>query len=107
MKNINTYDQWLVEQNGPTMKVSPFTVGKTFMMDGKKVSIIGVTKRNGNGSIVDFIAQVEGGKQIKGHYEDGSDSYVLDEFEGSMGPTSVNLSTMLLATQPGSPTVAF
>jgi hypothetical protein len=107
MRNINTYDQWLVEQNGPTMKVSPFTVGKTIEIQGKKVSIIAVTKRNGNGSIVDFIGQVEGGKQIKGHYEDGSDSYVLDEFEGSMGPTSVNLSTMLLATQPGSPTVAF
>ena len=94
MKIINTYDQWLVEQNGPTMKVSPFTVGKTFMMDG-------------NGSIVDFIAQVEGGKQIKGHYEDGSDSYVLDEFEGSMGPTTMPLATMLLATQTAANGIAF
>jgi hypothetical protein len=107
MRNINTYDQWLNEQNGPTMKVNPITVGKTFMMDGKKVSIIGVTKRNGNGSIVDFIAQVEGGKQVKGHYEDGSDSYVLDEFEGSVGPTTMPLATMLLATQTAANGVAF
>lgn len=97
MKNLKTYENWLNEN-------SITTVGDKIQFAGKPVEIIGIEKRESQTilKVKDII-----GKIFNIRYDDDKGCYVIDEFEGSLGPTTLPLSTMLLATQPGSPTITF
>lgn len=93
----------IMENHTPNQIVPSPTVGSKICISGKSAEIIGITS---NGGRLLFIAQMEGGKQIKGYYEKKTNTYMIDEFEGSVGPSSSPLSLML-TTQIGSPTITY
>lgn len=98
MKNLLTYEQFMSESTATGF------VGDKIQFEGKPVEVVQIEKRD---ELTILHVKDITGRVFKIRYDDGKDAYVLDEFEGSLGPTTMPLSTMLLATQPGSPTIAF
>jgi hypothetical protein len=98
MKNLPTYNEWINEG------LATGFIGDRIQFNGKDVEVIKIDKMEDRTVLV---VKSDSGEIWRVRYDDGQDAYVLDEFEGSLGPTTMPLSTMLLATQPGSPTIAF
>jgi hypothetical protein len=90
--------------NGPLLKTS--SVGDVVHVDGKALTIKEVIKER-DGSMIEFTAISNAGQTYKVIYDDGRDGYVLDEFEGSTGPTESPASDLFLATQTAANGIAF
>lgn len=108
MKNLPTYEQFLLETespiNAPLLKTA--NVGDVVHVDGKALTIKEVVKER-DGSMIEFTAISNSGQTYKVIYDDGRDAYVLDEFEGSLGPTESPASDLFLATQTAANGIAF
>ncbi len=104
MKNLQTFEQFVNESS-----IDGLDRDKQEMVRGIAEILKQVTDKPNRSAIAKD--QIEKFKKegIDFKYEDFLNMCGLkvDEFEGSLGPTTMPLSTMLLATQPGSPTIAF
>jgi hypothetical protein len=108
MKNLPTYEQFLIENespvNGAILKTA--NVGDVVHIAGKPLTVKTVIKER-DGSMIEFTAISNGGQTYKVIYDDGRDAYVLDEFEGSLGPAESPASDLFLAQQTAANGIAF
>ena len=104
MKNLHTFEEFLNEST-----IDGLDRNKQEMVKGIAEILKQVTDKPNRSAIAKD--QIEKFKKegIDFKYADFLElcGLKIDEFEGSLGPTTMPLSTMLLATQPGSPTIAF
>lgn len=101
MKTFLTYDQFIAESNSPA-----FRIGDEIQLSGKPIKVVSVIKEIGN-RLIEFIGVDPSGKTFRVKYNDGSDAYVLDEFEGSYGGSTQLASDLFLATQTAANGIAF
>jgi hypothetical protein len=106
LKNLPTYEQFILENEST---IESLDKDKQEMVKGIAEILKQITDKPNRSSIAKD--QIEKFKKegINFKYADFLEMCGLkvEEFEGSLGPTTMPLSTMLLATQPGSPTIAF
>jgi hypothetical protein len=118
MKNLPSYESWLAESemNEDILKTDMRKIENFLKEVTKKIRDSKVVKDitgQINMMVIDpYVSYREIMSNILHAYRDNRDVMKLatqhiKEFEGSLGPTTMPLSTMLLATQPGSPTIAF
>jgi len=112
MKNIPTYNEWLAEAElneflkTDMKKIENFLKELTRKVKDNKV--VNDIKGQINMMVIDpYTTYREVMSNILHAYRGNKEVMQLatqhiNEFEGSLGPTSMPLSTMLLATQPGS-----
>jgi len=108
MKNLLTYEQFLLETESPinSALLKTASVGDVVHVDGKALTIKKVIKEK-DGSMIEFTAVSNSGQTYKVIYDEGIDGYVLDEFEGSTGPTESPASDLFLAQQTAANGIAF
>jgi hypothetical protein len=82
--------------------------GDKVIVDGKELTITGFLTwiKNHEAKCISFTADHEG-KSVKVKYDDIKGSYVIDEFEGSLGGSTQMTTDLFLATQTAANGIAF
>ena len=101
MKSFLTYSQFIAESVGSVPKI-----GDEIQLSGKPIRVVSVIKEIKN-RLVEFIGMDSAGKTFRVKYNEVSDDYTLDEFEGSYDGSTQLASDLFLATQTAANGIAF
>jgi len=108
LKNLPTYEQFILENESPIDSniLKTANPGDVVHVAGKPLTIKTIIREK-EGSMIEFIAMGNDNQTYKVIYDEGRAAYVLDEFEGSVGPTDSPASDLFLATQTAANGIAF